>query len=116
MTFTRGKGVKQTHHSPEPKKVSSLLLTGSRWMTELLEVTVCSPSCIMAISPLSSEASARLFTELLWLLALMDMLGTDWLLSMLVMVPVQWRNCSDSWQRGKEKKKKEGVTPLHAGF
>lgn len=41
-------------------------VTVGRWMMELLEVTVCSPSCIMAISLLlSSEASARLLTELL---------------------------------------------------
>lgn len=41
-------------------------VTVGRWMMELFEVTVCSPSCIMAISPpLSSEASARLLTELL---------------------------------------------------
>lgn len=42
------------------------VFTVGRWMMELLEVTVCSPSCIMAISLLlSSEASARLLTELL---------------------------------------------------
>lgn len=66
-------------------------------MMELLEVTVCSPSCIMAISPLlSSEASARLLTELLWELAEMDMLGTDCELSMLLTVPVCNRYCSTS--------------------
>lgn len=46
-------------------------------MMELLEVTVCSPSCIMAISVLSSEPSARLLTDELWELALMDIDGTD---------------------------------------
>lgn len=66
-------------------------------MMELLEVTVCSPSCIMAISGLlSSEASARLLTELLWELAEMDMLGTDWELSMLFTVPDRNRYCSAS--------------------
>ena len=55
---------------------------------ELLEVTVCSPSCIIAISALSSDWSARLVTEELWELALMDMLGTDWLLPRLLTVPV----------------------------
>lgn len=70
-----------------------------RWMIELFEVTVCSPSCIMAISLLlSSEASARLLTELLWELAEMDILGTDWELSMLLTVPVLRRYCSTSWQ------------------
>ena len=63
---------------------------------EELEVTVCSPSCIMAISLLSSEPSARLLTELLWELALMDMDGTDWELSMLFTVPVRKRYCSTS--------------------
>lgn len=48
-----------------------------RCIIELLEVTVCSPSCIIAISALSSEPSARLLTEELWELALMDMEGTD---------------------------------------
>ena len=65
-------------------------------MTELLEVTVCSPSPIMAISSLWSEASARLVTELLWELALMDMLGTDWELSRLFTVPVRNKYCSAS--------------------
>lgn len=55
----------------------SLGLTRGLCRTELLEVTVCSPSCIMAISPLSSEPSARLLTELLWELALIDMEGSE---------------------------------------
>lgn len=46
-------------------------------MIELLDVTVCSPSPIMAISALSSEPSARLLTDELWELALMDIEGTD---------------------------------------
>lgn len=46
-------------------------------MIELLEVTVCSPSPIIAISELSSEPSARLLTEELWELALIDMEGTE---------------------------------------
>lgn len=75
----------------------SRVLTVGRWMIELLEVTVCSPSCIMAISLLlSSEASAKLLTELLWELAEMDILGTDWELSMLLTVPVRSRYCSTS--------------------
>lgn len=80
-------------------------------MTELLEVTVCSPSCIMAISApsSSSEASARLLTLLLWLLALMDMLGTEWLLSMLLMVPVRCMNCSTSWGRDESQRTLSGV-------
>lgn len=53
------------------------VLTEGRCMMELLEVTVCSPSPIMAISALSSEPSARLLTDELWELALMDMEGTD---------------------------------------
>lgn len=73
------------------------VFTVGLWMMELLEVTVCSPSCIMAISLLlSSEASARLLTELLWELAEMDILGTDWELSMLLTVPVRSRYCSTS--------------------
>lgn len=53
------------------------ILTVGRCMMELLEVTVCSPSPIMAISVLSSEPSARLLTDELWELALMDMEGTE---------------------------------------
>ncbi len=77
-------------------------LSGSRTRglcsTELLEVTVCSPSCIMTISPLSSEPSARLFTEELWELALMDMDGSEWELSMLFTVPVRSMYCSTSYR------------------
>lgn len=76
-------------------------LTRGLCRTELLEVTVCSPSCIMAISPLSSEPSARLLTELLWELALIDMDGREWELSMLLTVPVRSIYCSTSWWRGK---------------
>lgn len=72
-------------------------LTRGLCRTELLEVTVCSPSCIMAISPLSSEPSARLLTELLWELALIDMDGREWELSMLLTVPVRNIYCSTSW-------------------
>lgn len=71
-------------------------LTRGLCRTELLEVTVCSPSCIMAISPLSSEPSARLLTELLWELALIDMDGREWELSMLLTVPVRSIYCSTS--------------------
>ncbi|TNN45940.1 hypothetical protein EYF80_043889 [Liparis tanakae] len=67
---------------------------------ELLEVTVCSPSVIMAISPLLSEPRSRLLTEELWELAEMDMLGTDWELSMLFTVPVRSRYCSASCRGG----------------
>lgn len=73
-------------------------LTRGLCRTELLEVTVCSPSCIMAISPLSSEPSARLLTELLWELALIDMEGSEWELSMLLTVPVRSMYCSMSWR------------------
>lgn len=60
-------------------KINTLIsiLTEGRCRIELLEVTVCSPSPIMAISVLSSEPSARLLTDELWELALMDMEGTD---------------------------------------
>lgn len=75
-------------------------LTRGLCRTELLEVTVCSPSCIMAISPLSSEPSARLLTELLWELALIDMDGREWELSILLTVPVRSMYCSTSWWRG----------------
>lgn len=82
---------------PELNRLGLDVCTVGRWMMELLEVTVCSPSCIMAISLLlSSEASARLLTELLCELAEMDMLGTDWELSMLLTVPVRSRYCSTS--------------------
>lgn len=54
----------------------------------------------MAISPLSSEPSARLLTELLWELALIDMDGREWELSMLLTVPVRSIYCSTSWWRG----------------
>ena len=90
----------------------SLRLRVGRCIMEELEVTVCSPSVIMAISLLSSEPSARLLTEELWELAEMDILGTDWELSMLPTVPVRSRYCSTSWARGRgkergEEKKKE---------
>ena len=71
-------------------------LTSGLCRTELLEVTVCSPSPIMTISPLSSDPSARLLTELLWELALIDMLGSEWELSMLLTVPVRNMYCSVS--------------------
>ena len=70
--------------------------TGLRWMTELLDMTVWSPS-IMSRSLLSSPASVRLLTELLWELALMDMLGMDWLLPTLFTVPVRHPLFSGSW-------------------
>jgi len=53
----------------------------------------------MAISPLSSEPSARLLTELLWELALIDMDGREWELSMLLTVPVRNMYCSTSWRQ-----------------
>lgn len=57
------KGLLVSVGSSKPKM---WVFTVGRWMIELLEVTVCSPSCIMAISLLlSSEASAKLLTELL---------------------------------------------------
>ncbi len=80
------------------------LRTEGRWMMELLDVTVCSPSCIMAISALSSEPSARLLTEELWELALMDIEGTDWELSILFTVPVCRRYCSASYTHTQTKK------------
>lgn len=64
-------------------------------MTELLDITVSSP-CIRSSSLLSSAASGRLLTELLWELALMDMLGMDWLLPTLFTVPVRPAPCSGS--------------------
>ena len=73
-----------------------MTLTGLRWMTELLDMTVWSHS-IMSSSLLSSAASGRLLTELLWELALIDMLGMDWLLPTLFTVPVRPTPCSDSW-------------------
>lgn len=85
---------------PELAHTQTLKLTRGLCRTELLEVTVCSPSCIMAISPLSSEPSARLLTELLWELALIDMDGREWELSMLLTVPVRSIYCSTSWERG----------------
>ena len=77
---------------PAPR---SSLPTGLRWMTELLDMTVWSPS-IMSSSLLSSPASVRLLTELLWELALIDILGIDWLLPTLLTVPVL-PLCSGSW-------------------
>ena len=79
-----------------PTDILTFVLTKGLCRTELLEVTVCSPSCIMAISPLSSEPSARLLTELLWELALIDMDGREWELSMLLTVPVRSIYCSTS--------------------
>lgn len=59
-------GVSLLVHRKQGLKPKRQVITVGRWMIELLEVTVCSPSCIMAISLLlSSEASARLLTELL---------------------------------------------------
>lgn len=84
-----------------PTDSKTLGLTRGLCRTELLEVTVCSPSCIMAISPLSSEPSARLLTELLWELALIDIDGREWELSMLLTVPVRSIYCSTSWWKGK---------------
>lgn len=72
------------------------ILTSGLCNTELLEETVCSPSCIIAISPLSSEPSARLFTEELCELALIDMEGSECELSMLFTVPVRSMYCSTS--------------------
>ncbi|KAA8586833.1 hypothetical protein FQN60_000669 [Etheostoma spectabile] len=46
-------------------------------MTELLDMTVWSPSISSSSLRLSWAASFRLLTELLWELALMDMLGMD---------------------------------------
>lgn len=63
-------------------------------MTELLDMTVRSPS--MSASLLSSPASVKLLTELLWELALIDMLGVDWLLPTLFTVPVLPTMCSGS--------------------
>lgn len=70
------------------------LLTGLRCITELLDMTVWSPS--MSTSLLSSPASVRLLTELLWELALIDILGMDWLLPTLFTVPVLPTLCSGS--------------------
>lgn len=70
-------------------------------MTELLDMTVWSPS-IMSSSLLSSPASVRLLTELLWELALIDILGIDWLLPTLLTVPVlplfsgSWGQCHNN--------------------
>lgn len=66
-------------------------LTGLRCMTDM---TVWSPS--MSASLLSSPASVRLLTELLWELALIDILGMDWLLPALFTVPVLPTTCSGS--------------------
>lgn len=63
-------------------------------MTEVLDMTVWSPS--MPNSLLSSPASVRLLTELLCELALIDMLGMDWLLPTLFTVPVLPTLCSGS--------------------
>lgn len=52
-------------------------LTGLRCMTELLDMTVWSPSIRSSSLRLSGAVSFRLLTELLWELALMDMLGMD---------------------------------------
>lgn len=68
--------------------------TGFRCITELLDMTVWSPS--MSTSLLSSPASVRLLTELLWELALIDILGVDWLLPTLLTVPVRLTMCSGS--------------------
>lgn len=69
-------------------------LTSLRCMTELLDMTVRSPS--MSASVLSSPASVKLLTELLWELALIDMLAVDWLLPTLFTVPVLPTLCSGS--------------------
>lgn len=61
-------------------------LTCLTCMTELLDITVWSPS--MSASLLSSPASVKLLTELLCELALIDILGMDWLLPTLFTVPV----------------------------
>lgn len=53
------------------------MLTGLRCMTELLDMTVWSPSIRSSSLRLSGAVSFRLLTELLWELALMDMLGMD---------------------------------------
>ena len=58
---------------------------------ELLDMTVWSPSIRCSSLRWScgeAAASFRLLTELLWELALMDMLGMDWLLPTLFTVPV----------------------------
>lgn len=95
--------------------------TGFRCITELLDMTVWSPS--MSTSLLSSPASVRLFTELLWELALIDMLGVDWLLPTLLTVPVRLPMWSGSlkeqerrtvtrlqhWHSADEGKDKRGV-------
>lgn len=81
---------KRRHNSSVVMRILRILgldsLTGLRLMTELLDITVPSPS--MSGSLWSSPASGMLLTELLWELALMDMLGMDWLLPTLFTVPV----------------------------
>lgn len=76
--------------------------TGFRCITELLDMTVWSPS--MSTSLLSSPASVRLFTELLWELALIDMLGVDWLLPTLLTVPVRLTMCSGSLKEKRDER------------
>lgn len=70
-------------------------LTGLRCITEVFDITVWSPS-MSTTSLLSSPASVRLLTELLWELALIDILGMDWLLPTLFTVPVLPTICSGS--------------------
>lgn len=84
--------------------------TGLRCMTELLDMTVWSPSIRSSSLRLSWAASFRLLTELLWELALIDMLGMDWLLPTLFTVPVRPPPGSRSWRQSRKSgTEKDGV-------
>lgn len=88
------------------------VLTGLRCMTELLDMTVWSPSIRSSSLRLSGAVSFRLLTELLWELALMDMLGMDWLLPTLFTVPVRPPPGSSSWRARRRDGRREQTSVL----
>lgn len=82
------------------QKHSGSTQTGLTWITEMLGIIVWSfsiRSTSLLLSSVASVASGRLLTELLCELALMDILGMDWLLPTLFTVPVRPTLCSTSY-------------------